>query len=380
MIVMELKTLFSPEKIGNVEVKNRIVRSATYTHSASNDGYVTDEMIKFYSEVAKGGTGLIITGITTIDNVGNIGPGQAGLYVDSYIEGQKKLVNTVHEYSDVKIAPQLSHSGRQGFTPIAPSAITFREGDRMPKELTIEEIKIVIKNFIDAGRRTYESGYDILQLNGGHGWLLSNFLSPFTNKRTDDYGGSLENRMRILVEIYNGIVDEVGKTFPITIKLQTQDFVEGGLTLEEGELMAKTLVDLGYAAIEPSGGSGEISRLFKIRYPAAKVQSQEDENYFLPAVKKLKPIMKDSKLILMGGVRNPLTAEKLLQENTTDFIAMSRPLICEPDLPNRWKEGDLSPPLCNSCNSCFFSTGTGIVRCTVKEKLVEERLQSQINQ
>ncbi|MHA1988528.1 MAG: NADH:flavin oxidoreductase [Promethearchaeota archaeon] len=332
---MELKTLFSPEKIGNVEIKNRIVRSATYTHSATNDGHVTDEMINFYSNLAKGGTGLIITGITTIDKVGTIQPGQTCLYDDSYIEGQKKFVNAIHEISDVKIAPQLSHSGRQGLTPIAPSAITFKEGYRMPKELTNEEVKELIKNFISAGRRAYESGYDMIQLNAGHGWLLCNFLSPFTNKRTDEFGGSMENRMRMLVEIYNGIVDEVGKNFPITVKLQTQDFVEGGLKLEEGKLIAKTLVDLGFAAIEPSGGSAEISRLFKIRYPAAKVQSQEDENYFLPAVKELKPIMKESKMILMGGVRNPITAEKLLKENITDFIAISRPLICEPDLPNR---------------------------------------------
>lgn len=371
---MDVKTLFSPEKIGNVEIKNRIVRSATYTHSATDDGYVTDEMIKFHTDLAKGGLGLIITGITTIDKVGTISPGQACLYHDSYIEGQKKLVKAVHDYSDTKIAPQLSHSGRQGLTPIAPSSITFREGDRVPKELTIEEVNEVVKNFIDAGRRTYEIGYDLVQLNSGHGWLLSNFLSPFTNKRTDEFGGSMENRMRILVDIYNGIVDEIGKNFPIIVKLQTQDFVEGGITLEEGKSIAKKLVDLGFAAIEPSGGSGEISRLYKIRYPSVKVQSQDDENYFLPAVKELKPIMKDSKIILMGGVRNPLIVEKLLQENTIDFIAMSRPLICEPDLPKRWKDGDLSPPLCNSCNSCYFSTRTGIVACTVKEKLLKEKL------
>lgn len=371
---MELKTLFSPEKIGNVEIKNRIVRSATYTHAATGDGHVSDLLIKYHTDLAKGGVGLIITGITTIDKVGTISPGQTCLYDDSYIEGHKRMVDAVHEYSDVKIAPQLSHSGRQGITAIAPSAIIFKEDDRMPKELTNEDLKEVIKNFIDAGRRAYESGYDLLTLNAAHGWLLCNFLSPFTNKRSDEYGGNTQNRMRILVEIYNGIVDEVGKNFPIVVKLQTQDFVDDGLKLAEGKIIAKELVDLGFAAIEPSGGSAEVSRLFKICYPAPRVQSQDDENYFLPAVKELKPIMKDSKIILMGGVRNPVTAEKLLQENIIDFIALSRPLICEPDLPNRWKNDDLTPPLCNSCNSCFFSTGTGSVTCTVKEKLIQERL------
>ncbi|GAG57931.1 unnamed protein product, partial [marine sediment metagenome] len=125
---MELEKLFSSEKIGNVEIKNRIVRSATYTHAATDDGHVSDLLIKYHTDLAKGGVGLIITGITTIDKVGNIATGQTCLYDDSYVEGQKKLVKAVHEYSDVKIAPQLSHSGRQGRTSIAPSAITFKEG------------------------------------------------------------------------------------------------------------------------------------------------------------------------------------------------------------------------------------------------------------
>ena len=142
-MVMELKTLFSPEKIGNVEIKNRIVRSATYTHAATEDGHASDLLIKYHTDLAKGGVGLIITGITTIDNVGYTDKGQTCLYDDSFIEGHKKLVNAVHEYSDVKIAPQLSHTGRQGRIPIAPSAIVFQEGLRAPKELTDVEVRAV---------------------------------------------------------------------------------------------------------------------------------------------------------------------------------------------------------------------------------------------
>ena len=373
MIQLELDTLFSPRKIGNVEIKNRIVRSATYTRSATDDGYVTDKLIKYYNDLAQGGAGLIITGIVSIDEVGKAGRGQACLYDDSYIGGQKKLVDAVHEYPNIKIAPQLSHAGRQGRILVAPSPVLFQATQKMPRELTNDEIHDVINNYIKVGLRAYECGYDMVQLNAGHGWLLCNFLSPYTNKRSDEFGGDLQNRTKILVDIYNGIADEVGKEFPIMVKLQTQDFIEGGLTLEEGKDIAKILVNTGYAAIEPSGGSGDTLRTPGKNYPSIVVKSEEDENYFLPTVNELKPIMKNSKIILMGGVRNPFTAEKLLQENKADFIAMSRPLICEPDLPNRWKSGDFSPPLCNSCNSCYMSVLSGSVKCTIKKKLIRQR-------
>lgn len=370
---MELDTLFSPGKIGNVKIKNRIVRSATYTRSATDDGYVTDELIKYHTDLAEGEIGLIITGIVSIDEEGKAGRGQACLYDDSYIEGQKKLVNAVHEYSDVKIAPQLSHAGRQGRIPIAPSPVLFKPRNITPRELTTEEIEGVISNFINAGRRAYESGYDAIQLNSGHGWLLCNFLSPYTNKRTDEYGGDLQNRTKILIDIYNGITDEVGKDFPIFAKLQTQDFIEGGLKLEEGKEIAKILVDTGYAALEPSGGGGDTMMTPGKNYPSLIMKSEDEENYFLPTLRELKPIIKDSKLILMGGVRNPITAEEILKKGEADFIAMSRPLICEPDLPKKWKDGDLTLPLCNNCNSCYMSVLSGPVKCTTKNKLLRKR-------
>lgn len=371
---MRLETLFSSEKIGNVEIKNRIIRSATYTRSATDDGYVTDELIQYYTDLAKGGIGLIITGIISIEQGGKMGRGQACLFDDSHIEGHKKLVSAVHDYSEVKIAPQLGHVGRQGRrAPVAPSPVLFQVNKKMPKELTSEEIKGIINNFISAGRRAYESGYDLLQLIACHGWLLCNFLSPYTNKRTDEFGGSIINRTRILVDIYNGITDEVGKGFPIIAKLQIQDFVEGGLILEEGKEIAKILVDTGYAAIEPSGGSGDTMFNPGKNYPSVIIKSQADENYFLPMVRQLKPIMKGCKIILMGGVRDPLKVEDLLREKIVDFIAMSRPLICEPDLPLRWQNDDLSAPLCNSCNSCYMSILSGPVKCTIKRKLLRKR-------
>ncbi|MHA2121980.1 MAG: NADH:flavin oxidoreductase, partial [Promethearchaeota archaeon] len=318
---MELKTLFSPEKIGNVEIKNRIVRSATFTNAANADGTVTDEFIKIYTDLAQGGTGLIITGLVAIDEEGKLNNNQSGLYDDSHLEGQKKFVKAVHDYSDVKIAPQLAHCGRQGMNSISPSAVLYQVTKKMPRELTNEEIKTLVNNFVSAGLRAYECEYDLVQLNGAHCWLLSNFLSSYSNQRTDEYGGNTENRARILVEIYNQLKDEVGNNFPITIKLQTQDFVENSITLEEGKKITKILVDTGYDAIEPSAGGLETIIMTGQNYPAPVVKSEEQENFFLPTVKEFASILKDTKVILMGGIRDPMKAEKLLQEGVIDFVA-----------------------------------------------------------
>jgi len=372
---MELETLFSPRKIGNVKIKNRIVRSATYEKRATKYGQVSEDLINLYTDLAKGGTGLIITGAIAVDHRATGSQNQAYLYDESFIAGQRKLVKAVHEYSDVKIAAQIHHSGRQGDHPkyetVAPSPIPHELTKRVPRKLTDNEIKEIIDKFVDAGRRAFESEYDMVQLHGAHGYLLSNFISRYTNKREDEYGGNILNQTKILVDIFKQLRGEVGKNFPITIKLQTQDCIPGGLTLEEAKEIIKILVDTGYDAIEPSGGLIETMKDFTSKniLPSKVIKSSADENYFLPTAKELKPLMRETKLILMGGIRNPLSAEKFLKKGIADFISLSRPLIYEPDLPNRWKNGDLSPPLCVSCNSCYMTMLKGTVYCVVKKRL-----------
>ena len=249
----------------------------------------------------------------------------------------------------------------------------FKTTGLTPRELSSEEIKHLIQKFIDAGRRGYECGYDMIQLHAAHGYLLSNFISPYTNKRTDEYGGNIENRVKILIDIYNGLRDELGKSFPLTIKLQVDDFIPNGLNLEEGIQYAKILSEIGFDAIEPSGGGGDTQILTKKAYPSLIIKSSKDENYFLPHVMKIKPFIKNCKIILMGGIRNPFLAEKMLQNNNTDFISLSRPLIFEPDLPNRWKEGDLSPAKCISCNGCYMTMRVGPVYCVTKKRLEKRK-------
>lgn len=369
---MELTHLFSKGKIGNIVIKNRIVRSATYTRRATKDGYVTDQLIDFYSDLARGGTGLIITEFLAVEIGHTISQGGPYLYDDSYISGQKKLVEAIHEFSDVKIAAQLAHTGRQGthpkYQPVAPSPIADKIVDRIPRELKVEEIRETISNFVRAGLRAYESGYDMVQLHAAHGYLLSNFLSPYSNHRDDEFGGDTEKRTKIVIDIYDQLRDELGKDFPIIIKLQVGDFVPGGMTLEEGKEITKNVVNTGFDAIEPSGGMGESLLGGGKEYPSVRIKSPEDENYFLPFIKEIRPIMKNASIILMGGVKNPLSADKILSDGFADFISMSRPLIHEPDLPNRWKSGDLSPAFCKSCNNCYMTVQSGPVHCTVKKK------------
>ena len=381
MIKIELKYLFRPGKIRNVKIKNRIVRSATYEKRATKDGYVTDRLIKLYRDLAEGGTGLIITGAIAVDPKSSGSQNQAYLYEDSYVPGQKLLVEAVHDYSDVKIAAQLVHIGRQGvhpkYPPVGPSSVLNKYTNLVPRELKIEEIKAIIEKFVEASYRAYESGYDMVQLHAAHGYLLNNFISPYANKREDEYGGDTESRTKILVDIYNQLRDKIGKKFPIIIKLQTEDFIPEGLTLKEAKKIAKILVDVGYDAIEPSGGGSEMMTKAKNTYPSKAIKTSEDENYFLPTAKELKPLLNECKLILVGGIKNPISAEKILKENHADFISMCRPLIYEPNLPNRWKNGDISPALCISCNSCFMTMMTGEVYCVVKKRLQKRKLREE---
>lgn len=378
---MELKNLFSPAKIGNVQIKNRIIRSATTERLANKDGTINDKYIKNYTDLAEGGIGLIISGFINVELGYSVMPNSPALYNDSFISGQKKLVDAVHDYSDVKFAAQLAHTGRQSthpkFEAVGPSSIPDKSVNRVPRELTDDEIKEIIKKFVNAGRRAFNIGYDMVQLHAAHGYLLSNFISPYSNKRTGEYGGDTKGRTKILVDIYKQLRDEIGKNFPIIIKLQTEDGVPEGMTLGEGKKIAKIVIDTGYDAIEVSGGMGESLIGTKNALPSKQNIGPEEENYFLQNIKEIRPYMKDCAAILVGGVKNPITVEKFLQDKIIDFISMCRPLIREPDLPNRWKNGDISPAHCISCNSCYMSGLTGPIYCTVKEKLEKKRLRKE---
>lgn len=374
-----MKIYEQPKKIGNVEIKNRFVRSATFEGRAS-DGFVSDKLLEFYKALAEGGCGLIITGVASVQESGRIGDPQMGIHRDDFVDGLKKLSDTVHEHGNgCKIAIQLHHCGRQNpFAKdlIAPSAVYDPFLQKTPREMSINEIKETVEAFAQGIRRAKEAGFDGVQLHAAHGWLLSGFLSPSTNIRQDDYGGNTENRIRIVEDIYNRAVEMVGKEFPIMIKYNGDDNLEGGMDINEAIKIGERLSKLGYAALEISGGMWAALKRskeelgWKIAMPPESrisVGTVNETSYNVPNAREIKKLV-NIPVIAIGGINSIDLVEKILNEGSADFIALSRPLIREPGLPNRWLNGIGSPTVdCIYCNSCVSSMGRG-VRCVAKEK------------
>jgi 2,4-dienoyl-CoA reductase-like NADH-dependent reductase (Old Yellow Enzyme family) len=375
----------TPKKIGNLKIKNRFVRSAT-AESRASDGHVNDNLINFYKALAEGGVGLIITGITAVQENAYNSEAQMRISDDKFIPGLKKIADTAHAYGNgCKIALQLHHTGTQNrieTTRVAPSAVYNPFLKSSPREMNIDEIKVTIEAFAQGIRRAKEAGFDAVQLHAAHGWLLSAFLSPYTNLRTDDYGGNTENRIRIVEEIYNRAVELVGTDFPIMIKYNADDFMEGGMDIDEAKKIAVSLSNLGYAALEISGGMwAAVTRSEKelgwkiTMLPESRISvgTVNQPAYNVPHAKEIKKIV-DVPIIAIGGINSLELAEKILNDGSADFIALARPLIREPNLPNRWLKGEGDTGVeCIYCNGCIGSgrkyNGT---HCDAKEK--EEKL------
>ncbi|MHA1268826.1 MAG: NADH:flavin oxidoreductase [Candidatus Helarchaeota archaeon] len=365
-------------KIGNLHITNRIVRSATYLGMATDDGKITDKLIDVLKILALNKIGLITTGFMYIMKNGKSAPRQLGIYNDSHIIGLRRLVDSIKNCStDTKIFAQLAHGGKQilgvdpsDFIPVAPSAIKDKLSGIIPKEMTSNEIKECIRNFILAANRAYSAGFDGIQLHCAHGYLLSEFLSPYCNKRTDDYGGNIQNRFKIISEIISGIHDTLGKEFPITAKLNVSDFVKDfpQLTIDESKIIAKMMVDIGVSAIETSGGLFESAMYGNLTASRVNIKTPHDEAYFLTEAKIIKKTIGDTPVILVGGIRSRDTVEFVLNEGI-DFVALSRPLIREPDLILKWIKNTSNKAECISCNRCLFSLKPPGVECIPLKKL-----------
>jgi 2,4-dienoyl-CoA reductase-like NADH-dependent reductase (Old Yellow Enzyme family) len=368
--------IFEPKKIGKMDIKNRLVRSATYEGMASEEGGVTDDLLNLYGKLAQGGVGLIITSFSYVQQSGRGYINQIGINRDDLVPGLSKLPITVHENGDgCKIAIQLVHCGRQSRLleeTIAPSAVFEPVLKKMPREMTHEEVKDTIDAFVEAVRRAKEAGFDAVQLHAAHGYLLGEFLSPHTNRRTDEYGGNFENRFRIIKEIYKRSVDKVGLDYPIMVKMNVDDFVERGIDLIESKKIAVRMSNIGFAAIETSGGIMEAStrseeELGRPIITASKrgIDSKNKEAYYLPYAREIKKVI-DVPLILVGGMRSIDVIEKILSERSADFVSLSRPFIREPDLPKRWLNGiGSSTADCISCNACLTNVRTDKLRCVL---------------
>jgi len=357
--------LFEPGRIGNLEIKNRFVRSATAERLADEDGRFGDEMVELYRALAEGGTGLIVTGHTFVRRDGRASPGMAGIDCDERIADWKKVVDAVHT-TDARIAIQINHAGRQtseglaGCRPVAPSPVPNAAG-MVPRELSSSEIRDLVEAYGEAARRAVEAGFDAVQLHAAHGYLISQFNSPYLNRRTDEWGGTLEKRMKFVLEVYDAARKRVGDQFPIFVKINSEDFVEGGLTVDESSRIAAELCKRGLCAVEISGGIGDVWR--EIIRP--KIKPGEGEAYFKPYVQEFRAAV-SVPIILVGGIRSLEVMQKLVSDGGVDFVALCRPLIREPDLPNQFKAGRREPAACLSCNRCMRPSREKGLRCRAR--------------
>jgi 2,4-dienoyl-CoA reductase-like NADH-dependent reductase (Old Yellow Enzyme family) len=348
--------IFEPTNMRGIELENRLVRSATWEGLANADGTVTPALIRIHEELAEGGIGLIISSYMYVQKVGKQTLGQIGVDSDQVIPGLAELAQVVHE-RDGKIVAQIVHCGGQadrrltgGLQPVAPSAIESPGYSMTPLELTIDQIHEIIDDFAAAARRLQKVGFDGVQLHGAHGYLLAQFLSPLRNQRTDEYGGTLENRARFSLEVYRAVRSAVGADFPIMIKLNANDFLEGSTTEIDSCHLAAALAAEGINAIEVSGGTPGSGKLGAAR---PNIKEPSDEAYFLPQAEAIRRAAPSVPLMLVGGMRSPQIMEEILAAGSADYFSMSRPLIREPGLPARWKSGDRSRAACISCLGCF---------------------------
>jgi 2,4-dienoyl-CoA reductase-like NADH-dependent reductase (Old Yellow Enzyme family) len=347
-------SMFEKTCIRNIEFKNRFVYSATWQGKANFDGSASSLLISSLIPVARNEIGLIIGEMAYITSNAISSPGQLGIYDDKLIPGLRRLTDFVHK-EGVQIVSQLVHPGLfaspllSGCTPKGPSVLRTSDGE-IGKEMTKAEISETIIAFGDAALRAKEAGFDGIQIHAAHGWLLSQFLSPFFNKRTDEYGGSMENRARIVVEAAKSIRESVGENFAVMVKINSDDFLPGGFNIEEMLQVSVMLEKAGVDAIEISGGT--IGALMSGNPDSSFSPVSKKGIYYKEAARRLKERVKIP-VILVGGIRTFETAEEIVKSGVADYISLCRPLIREPDLIKRWKSGNLKKSDCISESACF---------------------------
>jgi 2,4-dienoyl-CoA reductase-like NADH-dependent reductase (Old Yellow Enzyme family) len=389
--------VFSPARIGSIRTRNRILRSATTLGLAEKDGRPKKELIDAYVELCQGGVGAIITGAMGVQKNGRLGSTSTSLFhQDDYIQDYRRVTDQVHAHNTPIIA-QIAHGGRQtrkavtGESTVAPSPVNDPYyNEETPRELTELEIREIIQNFILTIERAQKAGFDGVQLHAAHGYLLSGFLSPATNERTDQWGGSTENRFRIIQEIFQGARKKVGN-FPILIKLSAYDHQSNGLRVPESVQISAMLQDAGCDAIEVSCGMGAdgFSTIRVTEIPTKAVLAfsfrYKDSN---PVVKTLLPVFApllvdryeplfnynvcaaqeikkqvSIPVIAVGGIHTLPDIEQIVGNKMADFVAMSRPFIIEPDIVNKFKTESQQDSSCINCGFCLLAIEQGETRC-----------------
>lgn len=349
--------LFTTGNIGTLEISNRMMRSATAERMADQAGVPRQQYYDLYRSLAAGGVGLIVTGHMYVHPSGKCHPEMTGIYDDNQLPGLAKLADVIHSEGS-KVMVQINHGGMQCAKDavdgtIAPSAITEEFLQQPAREMTVNEIEMLIDAYAQAARRVKEAGFDGVQLHGAHGYLINQFISPFVNKRSDEWGGDFERRTLFLRRVCKAVRDQVSPTYPVMIKFGMQDGVEGGLSPEEGAQVISLMLDMDLDGVEISGGVRSVNSKKGIRRP-------EEEAYFRPLVQKARKVT-NLPIAIVGGLRSRAVMEDILASGDADFVSLCRPLISEPDFPNLLRSGAKEVSRCISSNNCWAEqSGVGI--------------------
>jgi 2,4-dienoyl-CoA reductase-like NADH-dependent reductase (Old Yellow Enzyme family) len=356
-----MNVLFTPIRIGSVLVPNRFVRSATHDYMATDEGDVTDAEVALYQRLAEGEVGLIVTGHAFVQPSGKASPRQMAVHDDRFVEGLARIPAAVRGFPS-RVFLQIAHAGRQtkpklcGCVPVSPSPVYDPSTKVMPRELSGDEVRDLIQDFVLAAGRAMRAGFDGVQLHAAHGYLLSSFLSPHTNRRTDEWGGGpVENRARALLEVLRGVKSACGREFPVIVKLNSTDFLEDGLSVDDAVSIARMLEAGGIDGIEVSGGMAEAGR--GSVWPG--LRSESEEGYFVENAARIKKAV-GVPVFGLGGLRTLAVAERIVEEGLVDLVSLSRPLIRDPFLVRSFRQGRTDRSACSSCNKCFNPRG---IRC-----------------
>lgn len=336
--------------VGSMRAKNRFVRAATYEALATDEGHMTPELFRIYEELAEGGAGTIIVGYAFVTRDEQPNANMLGIYDDSFIPEYRALVDMAHGKSAAIISQIVYGGSASKLDPLSrhilgPSAIANPKTGIVPVEASKGDLAFLVKSFAAAAGRAKQAGFDGVELHAAHGYLLSQFLSPHLNQRTDEYGDTVENRARIILEIVEEVRDVVGEDYPLFVKLNSSDGVEGGLTEEDSVVVAKLLEAHGVDALEISGP-----------WRTCKAKDFGGEPFFAAYAKRLAREVKIP-LILTGGNHAYGALEQLAEQHGIAGFGLCRPLICEPDLVRLWESDPCYSPRCVYCNACSSTPG-----------------------
>ncbi|MFL5836331.1 MAG: NADH:flavin oxidoreductase [Solirubrobacteraceae bacterium] len=384
--------MFEPGQLGPLELRNRIVRAGTSETMADERGAVTDEYVALYETLSRNDVGLIFTGHLYCAERGQYARRQTGIYSDDLVPGLRRVADAVHRHGG-RILAQVAHAGSQsrvqaGTEPLAPSAVPNALTGRDVPEASTAEIGEAIEAFAAGARRAVDAGFDGVHIHAANGYLISEFSSPAANRRIDAWGGSAEARDRFALEVARAVRAAVPASMPVTMKLGMVDATPGGLGLDESVRRAERLVAAGLDGVEISCGVMRAASDSARQYVAVdRRRAAEDlllhrllseaapEAYFLPWARAVRSAV-ETVIVLVGGMRTTHTMNRVLAAGDADLVALSRPLIREPDLVRQLARGRTGRVDCTSCNICLLHEGHHSLRCwrTPRRNLVEHAL------